>query len=341
MKTWTAHEDACLREHYPTEAVEDVARAMGRSVWSVRKRAQALKLQTWRLWTEADRQVLREHWGQTPTREIARLLGREPGAVKQQAMKLGLDSNRYYTAEELALVRELYPTHTAAQIAERIHGTPRAALAVYRLASKLGLRKCPHRTPEEVEAIRAACAEGGTDAAIACRLGIARKAVTHTRNRLGIPRDEAAVKEAGRQAVRTQFERLGVRNGGELRRLSYRRYATENGWPEDCVPREVQILNVLAAKGVPMSARELCRAIGMPTTPFRSGKRRILLASNGPGGTYTADLVRRGLLQCLPRAGTITGQGRGRSVHLYLLGPKALAILQERAAAACQSKDTP
>ncbi len=346
LRHWTEAEDACLRERYATGDIVALAASLDRTIESLRKRAQALKLQTWRYWTEADLARVRESWGKVKTRALAAELGRTPNAVKQQATKMGLDAGRRYSAEELQLIRELYPTRSAAEIAERIFGTGQAALAIFRMAYKLGLEKFPHWGPEVLERVRQLHAEGLTDADIARRMPDVftgddpRSQAMHVRRvRLKLSANAEAVKEAGRRAVKKQFATLGISSGGELRALSYRKYAAANGWPEDCRPREVQILNVLAARGVPMSKREIAEAIGMPTdTTFRSGKRRILLAGNGPGGTYTASLLRRGLLCRLARAGVVSGRGKGRSVDLYVLGPAALSLLEARA---CQNNATP
>lgn len=283
-------------------------------------------------WSVADDVYLCQTWGKVRTQDLARRFKRSPSALKQRARRLDLDAERCYSQEELALVRELYATHTAAQLAERIHGTPRAAKAIYKLACTLGLTKQPHHAPELIEQVRQLHGEGLNDFEIARRLGLSREIVHPIRySRLKLPPNQVSIKAAGRRAVQTQYATLGIKTAGELRALSYRQYAAENGWPEDLRPREVQILNVLADRGVPMTKHELALAIGMPTDPFVGGKRRILLAGNGPGGTYTASLLRRGFLVRLKRALPVQGQGKGRSRDLYLLGPAALTILEERA----------
>ena len=137
--------------------------------------------------------------------------------------------------------------------------------------------------------------------------------------------------------MRTQYERLGVANGGELRKRSFAKYACENGWPEDLRPREVQILNVLAARGVPMNRLELSAAIGMRTDRMGGNGTLALLTGNGPGGTYTASLLKRGLLSKVTRGFLVSGLGKGRSRDLYFLGPFALEILQRRAL--CEKTD--
>jgi hypothetical protein len=332
---WTAAEDEIMRREYARTPVQQLAARLERTIHSVRKRAQALRLQTWRHWTEADRDTLRAKWGKVRTRELARELGRPPGAVKQQATKLGLDSGRCYTAEDLALLRELYQTHTAAQIAAQIHGSPRSALAIYRMAYKLGLAKQPHHSPEVYADVRRLHGEGLPDRVIATRLGLRHDQVKDIRGvRLKLPVNPDA--EGKRQGVQKQFTTLGIRTAGELRSLAYRRYAVENGWPQDLRPREVQILNVLAERGVPMTRLELSGAIGMRTDRIGCNNSPALLTGNGPGGTYTASLARRGFLRRLKRGFTVSDRGRGRSLDLYVLGPAALAILEERS---CQQQN--
>ncbi len=56
-----------------------------------------------------------------------------------------------------------------------------------------------------------------------------------------------------------------------------------------------------------------------------------LLIGNGPGGTYTASLMRRGLLVALGRMAPGNGR-KGSHRQLYTLGPLALEILERRAA---------
>lgn len=232
-----------------------------------------------------------------------------------------------WTPEEDALLRRHYSEHPASWIAERIFGTPHATKAVYHRAVLLGLRKWPHHPPELIEAVRHLHAEGLHDRDIARRLGRDRDQVHAIRYaRLKLPANAAAVAAAARQAVRTQYERLGIRSAGELRALSYRRYAVENGWPADLRPRAVQILNLLSAAGVPLSRRQIADGIGMRW----KGSRRSL-ASNDPEGSYLAHLAARGLVTRLVCAGPHPGPGKGRNIDLYQLGPEAITILAQKA----------
>ena len=67
-----------------------------------------------------------------------------------------------------------------------------------------------------------------------------------------------------------------------------------------------------------------------------NGTLALLCGCNGPGGTYTASLMRRGLVLSLKRGAVVNGQGKGKSRDLYYLGPAALAILE---AAACREQN--
>jgi hypothetical protein len=233
-----------------------------------------------------------------------------------------------YTIEELKLVLELYPKRTAAQIAELIFGTGRAALAIYRLARVLGLRKWPCWPPETIDGVRRLHARGLSDVEIAGKMGMSRDQVHNIRYaRLKLPPNADAILQARRRGVKTQFKRLGIRHGGDLRRLAFQKYAKENGWPEDLRPREVQILNILAERG-PMTMYQLSVAIGMRTDRIGCNGRPALLMGNGPGGTYTATLMRRGLIMTIKRWAKGRPKGQAREPNVYLLTPQAISILE-------------
>lgn len=332
FRYWTAAEDAMLRGLYGTDlSVSEIAERVGRTAGACRLRAQTLGLRRPdHSWTAAEDARLRRDWGKVRTRDLARKMGRSPQVIRRRARTLGLRSGRWFTAQEQSLVRELYATHTAEQVAARIG---RSVGSVYRLAERLGLEKCRHWTDEEIDAVRRLNAEGLPDRVVAERLGYTLDQAKHLRQRFGFQFNPDI--EAKRRAVEKQHQALGIRHGGELRALAYRRFATESGWPNDLRPRAVQILNLLAAVGLPMSRRQICDALGMPWKGSRAS-----LSSNDPEGSYLAHLAARGLVQVLHRAGTVTGEGKGKSVHLYLLGQTALAILEERAKCQAASEST-
>jgi hypothetical protein len=254
----------------------------------------------------------------------------ESGAEEEAEGKKVRTRYHTYRPEEIALVRERYSVATAAELAELIHGSRRCARSIYNLACRLGLQKWPHIPPPVVRRVRRLHRQGLTDVEIGRRVGLQRRTITTLRARLKLPRNEAAVLEAKRRAVVTQAGRLGLeRPGGALRRLAYRKFALANGWPADTKAREVQILNLLAAAGVPLTKRQIAEGIGARTDMIGCNGSLCLLKDQN--NSYTGSLVRRGLLIRLPKAFTIHGQGKGRSQDLYALGPVAISILEERA----------
>lgn len=327
---WKPDEDQILREHFKRFTDAELAALLpGRSSMAIHQRLRILRLYRAKWLPEHDAR-LREAYGKVRTRDLARELGHTPNAVKQRARKLGLYAGRGYTAEQVALVRELYLTHPAAEISRRLFGTGRAAKSVHALAFRLGLAKHPHWPPELFERIRALLAgEDLTDVEAAARLGITREQITHARKRLGIPRNEAAILKARRQGIQTQRKTLGVSTAGELRSWSYRQFAISRGWPDGLRFRAVQILEELAVAGRPLTRHEIAERIGVRETAATG--QRGLLKSNDREGSYLANLVKRSLVILLPRAHRITGQGKGKSRHLYTLSPAAIDVVITRA----------
>jgi transposase len=273
-------------------------------------------------------------------KDVAKEAGVTVSAVKQAKRKLrraGFDIPRaldvrprhVYTPAEKALIRKLYPTHTAAEIAKQIHGSGRAALSIFRMAHKLGLRKWPHWEPEVIEQVRQSHSEGLNDVEIAARMGMARDQVHAIRYaRLKLPPSKESIKEAGRRAVLKQQQTLGISNTGELRRYAYRKFARERGWPDDLRPRAVQILELLAIAG-PLTRLQIAERIGWNC---KRGPRH-LLASNDAEGSYLAHLLKRCLVVYQGRYHPKHGH-RGypkRAAGTYMLSPAALDIVIQRA----------
>jgi hypothetical protein len=153
---------------------------------------------------------------------------------------------------------------------------------------------------EDIETcLRSRNAEGWPDAEVAQELGLDRHAVSGLRRRLGLPSQQYSerVRRKTAAAAAEQCRRMGVPNMGKLRVQVYRARARASGWPEDLRWRAVQILNALWDHG-PMTRRQLAEAIGMP---WKEGVHCNNLTGNGPGGTYTAELMRRGLVVCMGR----------------------------------------
>lgn len=328
---WTQAEIELVKREYGRVPTDGLARRMGgrHSVWAIRKLARKLKIRHQVRWTKGQDETLTKGWGKEKTSALAKKIGRSPNALKLRAIKLGLDAGRYYTDEERDLIRELYDTHTAAQIAERIHGKPSAAASIFRMAQKLGLRKAPPRLADELlDQVRNLHAEGKTWSAIAAETGLKYDQAKHIGQRLGLASNPDPTR--GRRSVSSQMQTLQISSPAELRTLAYRKYARECCWPEDLRPREVQILNVLAEHG-PKTGLELAAAIGARTDLINRGNGggRKWLAGNGPGGTYTATLRRRGLIYYAGRYQAGRGKGKSRLPGVYMLTPHAIAIREE------------
>jgi transcriptional regulator with XRE-family HTH domain len=152
-------------------------------------------------------------------------------------------------------------------------------------------------TKERLDQIRQLHAQGLTDREIGERLGISRSEISRHRRDLGLPVHWPIIL---RRALQAQLRSMGLRSPGEMRQRAYRRYARDNGWPEDLRYREVQILNALARQG-PLTRLQLADAIGMRTDRIGGNGSAALLTDNGRAGTYTASLLRRGLIAWLGR----------------------------------------
>lgn len=245
-----------------------------------------------------------------------------------------MNGQPWLPAEELLLIAGYEDGMQPAAIAELCR---HSLAAVYQKKCILGFpRRYPRHTKSVIAKAKRLFRQGLPDRVIAERLGLSHDQAKHLRSTYCSPRCNPDV-DAKRRGVAKQLKTLGLTSPTQLRSRAYRLFAIANGWPDDLRPREVQILNVLARSGVPMTALEIATAIGANTsTTHRTGSRRLILCGNGPGGTYTASLMRRGLVIGLANAGPAcktTGKGCGQRKHLYTLGPLALAILQERACA--------
>lgn len=233
-------------------------------------------------------------------------------------------AGRAWTPEEDALLRLFYGDENE-PLSEFVAVLKRPLGSIYQHAALLGLRRPGWRrmTAADEAEIRRLHGEGLTDQDIAARLdgGWCRSGVSRARRTMGLPVNAAAVLEARRRGVRTQHERLGIRHGGDLRRLAFQSYAAENGWPQDLRPRAVQMLNALARHG-PLDRPRLAAVIGVP---WRGSRKS--LKGNGPGGSYLAQLLAAGLVVYVHRA--VSGRGKGGRVPgLYLLTAKAISHLE-------------
>lgn len=278
-----------------------------------------------RPWTPAEVARLREAYGRVRTCDLAAELHRSENAVGQHAGKLQLKSGRFWTAEEDATLRRLRPTHTLGQLAAVLG---RSYTSVSQRIIKLDLPRYWPSYKHVYADIRALHAEGLTDADIARRLGIDRRSISGIRQlRLKLPVNVEAVKAAGRRAVESQRRTLGIRHGGDLRRYGYAKFARARGWPDHFPPRAVQILEVLAVAGRPLSRWEIAERIGWNVARSLRDKvhgQRHLLSAPVAGGSYTAFLLREGLVWYQLQCRSSGRRGIGRPPGLYALSAKAL-----------------
>jgi hypothetical protein len=242
-------------------------------------------------------------------------------------------SGRPWTRPELDLLRDNYREVAVEDLADTLR---RSARAVWQRARIEGVAKqCPRFSEADKDWIRKLVAKGWCNRCIGRRVKHDRQNVRRWRRHLGLPAITVrgmtncpVCKERTRATTKEQCKRAGVKSLAEVRGLAFAKFARNNGWPENLRPREVQILNVLAARGVPMTRLEIAQGIGMRTDREDRPGHLAVLTGNGPGGTYTASLMQQGLLLKLKRAASGFGQGKNRD--LYYLGPAALAILEAR-----------
>lgn len=166
---------------------------------------------------------------------------------------------------------------------------------------------------------------GWTDSEVAKHLGHDRHTISDHRNKLGLAPNTFSDHRRRCVAEKTkeQLVKMGLKSMGEIRKQAFRRFAVENGWPPETPPRGVQLLNVLASAGKPLTIPDLCELIGCEWAG-----RRSALKYRGQGGTYLTYLTSLGLVAS-PGWAWYGGQGKRRK--LYTLGPEAVRILQERA----------
>lgn len=268
-------------------------------------------------WTPREIDFLRRHVGSMPHTEIARALGRSRSAVQTKAKRVSATTREHWSDADIATLARLYPTSTAAEIARRLGRTTKA---IHEAAKSRGLTKQSRSVTGDAfrAEVRRLNAEGYPDGEIAAVLGCERHTVSKHRRALGLPSMARGERYRRRVAERTraQCEAAGVDSLGAIRALAFRDFAAGRGWPSDLPPRAVMILDALSTG--PMTRRQIADAIGMPWKGSR-----LSLKSNGPGGSYLAGLMRRGLV--VPLGRLVTGRGKGRSVNLY-----SLALTAER-----------
>lgn len=149
-------------------------------------------------------------------------------------------------------------------------------------------------------------------------VGIGRKEVRRWRKQLGLSAYQGngmqgcqRCSDRTRETTKQQLAKAGLKSIGMLRVVAFRKYARENGWPEDLRPRAVQILSTLYLHG-PQTRRQIAERIGMPWKGSRAS-----LHNNDKEGSYLANLMARGLVVCANRK--LQQGGQGKNVGIYMI----------------------
>jgi len=238
-------------------------------------------------------------------------------------MKRAFAKRRLWTESEIEIVRRDYRKRPTVQIAEELGRTERQ---VYAKASSLGLG-----TPSRIKApgfgkfFRAKHALGWTDSEIARAWnGVDRHGISALRQRLGLPCNAFSQWRRNQVAEKTreQIAKAGLKSLAHLRLKVWRESAQAEGWASDLRPRQVQIMNLIWARG-PMTREEIGQALGMrkkkrsnggrPWYPMHANRR----ASATSGTTWLSDLIAKGLVISLGRIDS--GHGPGGNCQVYSL----------------------
>jgi len=92
---WSGQEEALLMKMYPGNSVSDIANQLGRSVWSVARKAQKLGLKKSKpVWSEKELNLLKKLYPNKTAQQIADQTGRTVLATRLRIAKLGLKKRR-------------------------------------------------------------------------------------------------------------------------------------------------------------------------------------------------------------------------------------------------------
>lgn len=102
-RPYTEYEDTYILQHYASDVHRDIAAELGRTVKSVRRRAEKLgcgRKKTIRRWSEEEDKIILAS-KRKPIAAIAELLGRDPSDLSKRARKLGFVSWRHPDGEPI------------------------------------------------------------------------------------------------------------------------------------------------------------------------------------------------------------------------------------------------
>ena len=268
--------------------------------------------------TPQEVRFLRRHATTLPAPEIARRLGRGRDQIYRWARQLGIKlqcTRKAWTPQEEARLRRLYGTAPAHRLARHFPG--RAPGTLHQHAAVLGLsRPTPQFSAADLATLRRLHAAGQTCTEIGKAVKHERHQVAKHLRRLGLKPHPYQVTPGWRASNAAQRQRqktqLGITDTTQLRTLGFRRYARQQGWPEDLRPRSVQILDWLWTHG-PQTRRQIAAGLGLPWRGSRASRK-----SNDPEGSYLAHLMARGLVVRLGRM-VRDGPTAYHRVHVYTL----------------------
>ena len=259
--------------------------------------------------------------------EIGELLDRTAVACKSRAKLVGYRvGRRPWSPDERAFIEQNCIELTAQQIADQLGRTLTSVRG--RIHNwGLGTQVLDHKALKLFA--RPLHADGWCDTEIVAAWNdeypdqhCNREWLGDLRQRWGWPNN--ALSEHRRRQVaektREQLAAAGLPSLAAVRAQAFADFGVRNGWPGVNRPRMVQILNLLYEHG-PHTRLQICQAIDLRTTT--NGKNpvsRKWCSGNGPGGTYTATLMRMGLVVKLPGR-PVRGKGQGRSFCMYAISP--------------------
>lgn len=233
--------------------------------------------------------------------------------------------SKRWSKAEIKFLRDRLKTESLYSIADQLGRTWNA---VRTKVGRIGLRPVlEHMRAEHLAEIRRLHAMGMCDPEISEHLGFDRSTVGYRRRKLGLGSNARSDRQHGRlcRGLQKQCERLGISSPGELRNLSWSKYARAHGWPSKinglCITRrQVDILDALYDYG-PQTRVQIAKRLGMPiqTRPTKT------LSSRGGGRSYLRELIDSGLVINLGRVVKSETPGSGKCTCLY-----AIAITVER-----------
>lgn len=268
-----------------------------------------------RRWSADDVEYLRSWYGRKSLRQLSEELQRPYDCLTAKARSLGLYANRKMAPEKEARIIKLYGTMIIAEIAKEVGVNPRTVTEVVK---RNKVDRLYRKFSDEDDAfIRDMNARGAADSEIAALMDRDKSTVIDRRKLLGLPSNRSSDRVRQRRIAAASKKLSEDPYAFQYNRAERENYATQSGWPAGLSPVFVQILNILAASGVPLMSFEIASITGRT----RGGTTRLC-----------SKLVLMGWAVTLPveRACQSKRQPYRRGPG-YTLSPQALSLLQEKA----------